>query len=166
MIEALAASTSNPIVVRNAHVHITYGTGNPPVAPYTVVDLSCDAVAVEIGSDTENVDVGTFCAPTASDLGRTTYTAVLSALWSPELYAKLAPHVGQTGWLALNPDQGLTPAKFVHFRTRYGALPWGRFEIGQRVDVDLALAVLDAPIYDDNSTEPSALAAPAEAPAA
>lgn len=157
---AAVANTSHPIVVNDAHVHITFQKTAGPPATYEVVDLSCDAVAVEIGADTENIDVGTFCAPTASDLGRTQYTGVLSGLWSPELYAKLAPHVGQVGWLALNPDQTITPAKFIHFRTRYGALPWGRFEIGQRVEVDLALAVLDSPVYDDNSTEPKATEAP------
>ena len=31
--------------------------------------------------------------------------------------------------------------------TRYAALPWGRFELGQRVEVDLPLAVLSTPDY-------------------
>ena len=35
----------------------------------------------------------------------------------------------------------------ITFDTRIGGMPWGRFELGQRVEVDLALAVLTPITY-------------------
>jgi len=131
-----------PIVIRQGIVKLNY------VAAPTVVDLSCYAVALELTGNTEEVDLGTFCAPGATDQGRTTYSAVLSLLWSPGLYALLAPHVGHEGVLAFAPVHTL-PLEFVRFATRYSSQPWGRFEIGQRVEVDLPLAVLDTPTWED-----------------
>jgi hypothetical protein len=122
-------------IVRSAQGSFEFG-----VTP-TVVDVSCFLYAVELGSETEEIDVGTFCAPTATDLGRTTQSAVLSMLWEPALYEALAPHVGEQGTFKFVPDDTV-PTEVISFDTRYGSMPWGRFEIGQRVEVELPLAVL------------------------
>jgi len=111
-----------------------------------VIELDCDSNALEITGNTEDIDTGVFCEPGATEQGRTTYTAVLSQLWSPALYTKLAPHVGQPCVLRFYPDATDT-SRYITFDTRYASVPWGRFEVGQRVEVDLALAVLTAPTY-------------------
>lgn len=135
-----------PTIVRESGAHFHFG-----VSPGgTIVDIACDIWAFELGSDTEEIDIGTFCDPSASDQGRTTYTAVLSLLWSPALYTKLLPHVGEECGFAWVPD--LTDiATAITFHTRYSAMPWGRFEIGQRVEVELPLAVLGPIEYGDTT---------------
>ncbi len=127
------------LVVNEAAVELDFGGG-------TIVELECDANALEITPSTEDIDLGTFCEPTATDQGRTTFTAVLSLLWSPSLYTKLAGHEGQTATLRFYPDPADT-SRYITFQTRYASVPWGRFEVGQRVDVELALAVLSTPDY-------------------
>lgn len=122
-------------IVRSATGKFSFG------AVPTEVDVSCFLFAVELGSETEEIDVGTFCSPSATDMGRTTQTAVLSMLWEPALYEALAPHVGEQGTFEFVPDD-TAPTEVVSFDTRYGSVPWGRFEIGQRVEVELPLAVL------------------------
>jgi hypothetical protein len=131
-----------PQIMRDAEVHFVFDTG--------IVDISCDTVAFEITPSTEEIDVGTFCNPSATDQGRVTFTASVSMLWSVALYNKLLPHVGKTGTFAstLSTAPGSFD-KFIRFNCRYSAMPWGRFEIGQRVEVELPLAVLDTPQYVD-----------------
>jgi len=152
---------AGPIVLNKiAIVHLNF---SGPV----VVDVSCDTVAMEITPNIDEVDVGTFCNPVATDTGRVTYSAVLAMLWSPELYAKLLPHVGEQGTCTFAPDNAHA-LDYIIFNTRYAALPWGRFELGQRVEVDLPLAVLNTPTWVDGAgllaaqTEPPAEPAPAE----
>jgi hypothetical protein len=131
------------------------------------VDLSCDAFALEITTDTETIDLGTFCNPTASDLGKTTYSAVLSLLWSNELYTKLFDHVGEVGSINFGTVAGTTPDHgHITFQTKFGALPWGRFEIGQRVESELPLAVLSTPVWTANPPVGTTTAAPPAAPPA
>ncbi len=132
-----------PSIMRNPSLHLNY-TG--PV----VVDLSCEARALEIVPSTEELDVGTFCNPSATEQGRTTYTAVATLLWSPALYAKLQPYVGVQGLLSFAPDAA-NPVDYVRFNTRFASQPWGRFEVGQAVEVDLPLAVLDTPTWVDGT---------------
>ncbi len=126
-------------VVRTAAVELDFGGG-------TVVELECDANALELAPSTEDIDVGVFCEPSATEQGRTTYTAVLSGFWSPDLYTKLVGHVGQDATLRFYPDAADT-TRYITFGTRYSSVPWGRFEVGQAVPVDLALAVLTTPDY-------------------
>ena len=124
---------------------------NYPTAPTGVLDLSCYLVAFEITPSTEDIDVGVFCAPAISDQGRTTYTAVATLLWEPQLYTDLNPHVGQVGTF-FHATSKLVPidaTQFIQFSTRFMAQPWGRFEVGQRVEVELPLAVLSIPVWLD-----------------
>jgi len=136
---------AGPIVLRNCALHLNFA-GTPTV----VVDLSCYAVALEITPNVEEVDVGTFCNPVATETGRVTYSALAALLWAPELYTLLFPHVGEPGLLSFTPDATVT-VDYIKFNTRYAALPWGRFELGQRVEVDLPLAVLDTPSWVDGT---------------
>ena len=105
----------------------------------TVVDLSPYCIAFEPGSEVETVDLGVFSDPKASDTGRVTDTLTLALLWSPALYDALAPFVGSTGTFAGKYTTADTRA--VRATVKYGTLPWGRFELGQRVEVDLVLAI-------------------------
>ena len=121
---------------------------NYTTVPTGALLLGCYTIAFELTPSTEEIDVGTFCAPSLSDQGRTTYTAVLTLLWEPQLYADLEPHIGQLGVLTYKtepPDATRT----ITFQTRYAAQPWGRFEVGQRVEVELPLAVLTTPVWQD-----------------
>ena len=53
----------------------------------------------------------------------------------------MSPHVREEAVFSYAPDAAAA-AKVITFDTRYGGMPWGRFELGQRVEVDLPLAVL------------------------
>ncbi len=154
-------------IVRKAVLHFNF-TG--PV----VVDLSCYTTALEITPSTEEIDVGTFCNPSLTDQGRTTYSAVAAFLWEPALYTALQSHIGESMLVAFAPDAN-DLLHYVKFNSRYAAQPWGRFEIGQRVEVELPLAVLDTPVWFsgtlpllDEAGEPQAITAdePAAEPAA
>ncbi len=144
-----------PSVIREALFHLNF-TG--PV----VVDLSCEARALELTPSTEELDVGTFCNPSATEQGRTTFTASATLLWSPALYAKLQPYVGVQGLLSFAPDPA-NPTDYIRFNTRFASQPWGRFEVGQAVEVELALAVLDTPTWVDGTMVAAGLAEPMDA---
>lgn len=109
------------------------------------VDMSCYAIAVDISSDTETIDIGTFCNPNASELGRTTESIVVATLWEEALYTALSAHIGEEFEMQFKPNAADTKA--VIARARYASLPWGRFELGQRVEAELALAVLSTITY-------------------
>ena len=115
------------------------GTPNP-------VDLSCYTIAVDPSSDTESIDIGTFCNPNASELGRTTESIVVAFLWEEGLFTALQTHVGEEFEMQFKPNSADTKA--VMCRARYSSMPWGRFDLGQRVEVDLALAVLTTIDYN------------------
>lgn len=159
-------------ILRNSTFHLTY-TG-----PVTV-DLSCFAIALEITPNVETIDIGTFCNPSASTLGRVTYSALATLLWEPALYTVLQPHLNEQGLCAFAPD-ATKPLEYIKFTTRYSSQPWGRFELGQRGEVELPLAVIDVPLWLTGSlrdakaiedlvfpeVEPEAEAEPAEPEAA
>ena len=129
-----------PLIVREGELVIEYTT---PTA--ATVDLSCYAFAVEPASDVEELDIGTFCAPSATDQGKITESIVISLLWSEDLYTALQPHIGVAGKLVYTPVAG--GSKALQADVKYSTMPWGRFEIGARVEVDLPLAVLSPIIY-------------------
>lgn len=133
---------TSPIVLNNSEFKF-FTVETTPVA----VDLSCYAIALELTPDTEMIDIGTFCDPAATEIGRTTYSAVATLLWAPGLYDALSPHVGKELSIVFIPDASVTPQKHVAFPSRYQSLPWGRFEVGQRVEVELPLAVLATPAW-------------------
>ena len=130
-----------PLIVRDGELTIEFTT---PTA--STVDLSCYAFAVEPSSDVEELDIGTFCTPNATDQGKVTESIVISMLWSEDLYTALQPHIGQEGHLVYKPVPGPT-AKALQADVKYSTMPWGRFEIGARVEVDLPLAVLSPITY-------------------
>ena len=127
-----------PLVVRQPTVVIDFA-GTP-------VDLSCYAYGVDITSDTDQVDVGTFCTPNATDNGRTTESIVVNLLWEDALYTALQPHLNEEGTLVFTPAPGVG-AKAIQADVRYSSLPWGAFTLGERVEADLSLAVLSPIIY-------------------
>jgi len=134
----------DPQVFRGGNLYL--GT----VAVPTSTNVSCYANALEITSNTEEIDLGTMCLPGSTEQGRTTYSAVASLLWSPGLYALLLPIVGVpivVRFVPFSLAEGGGPTYYVSFDSRIAAVPWGRFEIGQRVEVDLPLAVLSTPVW-------------------
>jgi hypothetical protein len=126
------------LIVREPTLVITY-TG--PVA----VDLSNYLVAAEMTSEAEMVDVGTFGAPMGQDTGRRSDSITLALLWSDALHTLLAAHVNAEGDLVFTPDSG--DASTLTCKVKYGAVPYGRFELGQKVEVDLVLAIVDELTY-------------------
>lgn len=121
------------LVPRDPIVGIKYGAG-------PTVDLSPFVVAVEIQSEAETIDIGTFATPKATDTGKITDSITLAILWSAELYAALKPNVDVEGTLIFQPDADVPEA--VQATVKYSTLPWGRFEVGARVEADIVLAVL------------------------
>jgi len=126
-------------IIRKGILHFNF-TG--PV----VVDLSCFATAFELTPSTEEIDIGTFCAPSAVEQGRTTYSALVAFLWEPALYTALQAHIGELMTFAFAPNY-LINTEYIKFDSKYASQPWGRFEIGQRVEVELPLAVLTVPTW-------------------
>lgn len=131
-----------PLIVRDGELTIEYTTPTP-----ATVDLACYAFAVEPSADVEELDVGTFCTPNATDQGKISESIVISMLWSSGLYADLSPYVGQTGHLVYKPVPGAAELA-LQADVKFSVMPWGRFEIGTRVEVDLPLAVLTPIVYE------------------
>jgi hypothetical protein len=129
-------------IIRGSEIELVYvGT------PTGTVDLSCYAFAFELTPSVEEIDVGTFCVPSATETGRVTYTALIALLWEPALYTLLQPHVRQQGVLHYKPSPVADPTNGLSFNTRFASQPWGRFELGQRIEVELPLAVLSDPVW-------------------
>jgi hypothetical protein len=125
------------LVPRDPTVTITFGA-----AP---VDLSPFVVAVEITSEGETIDIGTFATPRATETGKVTDAITIAVLWSAEMYAALSAHVDEEGVLLFKPDDDVPEA--IQATVKYATIPWGRFEIGARVEGDLVLAVLSDITY-------------------
>jgi hypothetical protein len=144
----------------NSKVEFSYAIGGGSA---TIIDFTCYTFAIELGSDTELIDIGTFCAPSATGRGRNTWSLVLSMLWEAELMDLIYPAaIGHPGELIYTPDtRVVTPAnkQFV-IQTEIPHAPVGRFELGQRVEVELAMPVYAEPQW----VAPVAAAATAPAP--
>lgn len=140
------AATLAGRVIKNPSVTIDFDSAGP-------VDISDHVVAVEIAPSGEVVDVGTFAAPYAQDNGRVTYSLVIAALWSEDLYVELEAMVGVDADLVITPDgnAGPTTAGSYAISGRLVNLPIGRFEAGQKVEVDLTFAVTSEPVWTDSS---------------
>lgn len=130
-----------PLVISQPTVVIEYAGTVPET-----VDLTCYAYGVDVQSDTDTVDVGTFCAPNATENGRTTESIVVNLLWEDELYALLLPHLRQDGHLVFTPLPG-AGAKAIQADVSFAAMPWGAFTLGERVEAELTLAVKSAITY-------------------
>lgn len=109
------------------------------------IDISDYVVAVDIQSDAETIDVATFANPKATENGKVTDTIVFAVLWSPAMYTALSAHVDEQGQMSFKVDAADT--KSIQATVKYATLPWGRFEVGQRVEDDLTLAVLSDVTY-------------------
>lgn len=120
-----------PITVRNPTCQITFGT--------TVVDLSAHLRTVEPTSETEIIDKRTFAAPKQRDFGAQTDGFNLGLTWSPDLYDALSPFTLTDGALVLKYSSAQTKA--IRATVQFGNLPWGPFEHGTAVEVDLPLIV-------------------------
>lgn len=125
------------LVPRDPIVGIRFGAA--------LVDLSAYVVAVEPSSEAESIDIGTFATPNATDVGKVTDAITVACLWSPEMYAALSAHIDEEGLLIFQPDADTAEA--IQATVKYGTIPWGRFEVGARVEGDLVLAVLSAITY-------------------
>lgn len=114
-----------------------------PTVTLNAVDISCYVVAVEITTETEMVDVGTFCDPGAMEAGRTTRSGVLSCLWSEAMYTALDALTDSVHELVVTPESGTTITVDVLIPS---PIPFGRFEIGQRVEVDVPMILQAIPV--------------------
>ena len=109
------------------------------------MDLSAYVVAVDISVDAETIDIGTFSTPKATDTGKVTESITVAILWSAPMYTALAAHVDEVGDMVFKVDA--TDTKSIQAQVKYASLPWGRFEVGARVEDDLVLAVLSPITY-------------------
>jgi hypothetical protein len=129
---------ATPMVVKEPEVQITFGA--------TVIDFSDSVVAVEVGSEAETVDIGTFANPKAQEIGKVTDSITMALLWSDALQVSASPYINTEGTFKFTPDSNDASA-YIQTTVKYGTLPFGRFEVGQRVESDLVLAVLDDIVY-------------------
>lgn len=120
-----------PIICRNPTCTFTFGA--------VVVDVSDHLQSVELTSEAEKVELRTFAKPKGADWGNQTDGITLNLMWSGDLYDALAPYVGVEGALACKPVGSVN--RFIRATVKYGALPWGTFEVGQAVTVALPLIV-------------------------
>jgi hypothetical protein len=124
-----------PLITRTPTVKITYGA--------YALDFSDSVIAVDVTSEAETVDIGTFTYPKANDVGRTTEAVTMAVLWSDALYSSASAYVGTEGTFKLTPN-GSDSTAYIQGTVKIGALPYGRFETGQRVESDIVLAVTGA----------------------
>lgn len=104
-----------------------------------VVDISEWTVAVQPSSEGETVDMGTFANPNAQEVGRVIDALTIALLWGPGLYDALLPYVGVEGtvrWKAKSTD-----TRWGRGTVKFGAMPWGEFRQGQRIEADLVCVV-------------------------
>lgn len=119
------------VIARNPSCKLTFGT--------VVLDISDYVVAVEPSSEAEQIDMGTFANPKASETGRVTDAVTIAVLWAPGLYDMLAPYVNVQG--TVEARYAASDPKAIRAAVKYGTLPWGRVEVGQRIEADLVLVV-------------------------
>ena len=123
------------MIVKNATVKLKNGA--------TVVqDLSCYVTAVELSTSAELIDTGTFCDPASKDSGIVTREGTIMALWSGDMYTDLLPLVGNTYDLEIVVPDGTITVECV-----IPHIPFGRFEIGQRVEVDIPIILNEEPTF-------------------
>lgn len=122
-----------PIVVsKTATCTILFGS--------TLVDLGAHIIGVEPTEDVEVVDVRTFANPKGQDFGNQTDGLTLSLKWSPDLYAALAPYKNTEGALVFK--YATTAPAGIRATIKYGAVPWGSFNLGEVVEVSLPCIVI------------------------
>jgi hypothetical protein len=123
------------MIVKNATVVLKTGA--------TVVeDISCYVTAVELSTSAELIDTGTFCDPASKDSGIVTREGTLMALWSGDMYTSLKPLEGTAYDLVLTVPDGTITCEVV-----IPHVPFGRYEIGQRVEVDIPLILNEEPTF-------------------
>lgn len=111
------------------------------------VDVSEWCVAVQPSSEAETVDMRTFANPKAQDVGAVTDGITVALLWGPGLYDALLPYVGVEGTIRWKTKTADT--RWGRATVKYGALPWGEFRTGQRIEADLVCVVTTGDIYYD-----------------
>lgn len=123
------------MIVKNATVKLYTGA--------TVYkDLSCYVRAVELNTAAELIDTGTFCDPGAKESGRVTRDGTLMCRWSGDFYTDLLPLVGNTYDLKVVVPDGTITVECV-----IPHVPFGRFEVGQNVEVDVPIILNEEPTF-------------------
>ena len=135
----MADVTGTPTVVRTPSADLISDPLGTPVHN----DISCAVRYWDHQSDVEELDSRTFCAPGATEVGAVTDSLVIGLLWSEEVDDILRPLIGEEVWFEFKDNSAETEVK--QFKSRFGAVPFGRHEVGQLVEVDLACAVLSTP---------------------
>lgn len=87
------------------------------------------------------IDLGTFANPSATDYGRSQATIECRFLWSPDLVAVLRPLIDAN--LLFIGRQNASESSAVQAHVKFHKLPWGDFNVGERTEVTLTLAVTD-----------------------
>ena len=129
------------VIPRNPQVLMDHD----PDGASAVIDLSCYVSAIDISSESAEVDVATFCNPSATAPGKVTDSAVFSILWSKDMYDAMKPHKDKEVLFSVKYDE--TDTEAIEFRGKYATLPWGYITPGERVEDDLSVAVLTSPDY-------------------
>lgn len=142
----LADVTGSPTVVRTPSADLISDPTGTPVHN----DISCAVRYWDHSADVEELDSRTFCNPGGTEVGATTHSLVIGILWSQEVDDILRPLLGQEVWFEFKDNVDDTTV--TRFESRYNAVPLGRHEVGQLVEVELACAVLAEPITGSTPT--------------
>ena len=135
----MADITNGPTVPRTPTATIV----EDPDGTAVLHDISCAVQFWDHSADVEELDASTFCSPGATETGRVTDSLVIGLRWSDELYDTLNLLVGEVCLFEGLDNTGDTDVS--QFRIRFGAVPFGRHEAGQLIDIELACAVLATP---------------------
>lgn len=135
----MADVSGAPIVVRTPEADLITDPEGTPVHN----DISCAVFYWDHSADVEELDSKTFCAPGATDVGAVTDSLVVGLRWSQEVDDILRPLLGQEVWFEFKDNAADSTVS--RFKSRFNAVPLGRHEVGQLIEVELACAVLATP---------------------
>ena len=130
-----------PVIVRDPVITLVSDPDTTPV----LEDISCYVRTFAHEQDVSELDVSTFCAPSATDTGRVSDAGVLTCFWSPDMFTALKAHIGDVVLIEILHNSGDTLVQ--QFRGRYAAVPMGTTEPGEAIEVDIAFAILETPDY-------------------
>ncbi len=134
-------ASTQPFIPRTPTVQLISDPDGTP----TKSDISCYVKRFAHEVTPEEIDVSTFCNTAATEVGKVSDSAVLTVLWSEEMYDELSLETGNIVGLEVMYNAGDTKA--VSLRVRWAAIPFGTIEVGQINEVDIPLAVLVTPDY-------------------
>jgi hypothetical protein len=124
------------VIIKNATLTMDMGTG--------AEDFSDHLIMANVDSPASAVDDRTFGNPYASDTVVGAESITITFKWSDTLMGLLTGHEDTDIDLVLTPVSG---GSTITATVQFHKLPMGTFQIGEKVETDLVLAVIDEISY-------------------